>query len=177
MSKEKHIEEAEIVVDLSGGHLAAQAYRKRIKQLQAELAAEKKRPDASVQLRRMLQRAEKKLDEKGSPRKQLLIVRPHAIGKTAKLIKQLRPEVKIQESTCQAELATVKNKNKRLREIISKTAESFRQNNRSLTANQCNAWESIEKELAPKSTCICRSYFMRKHEHIPGCPALKEVKP
>lgn len=63
--------------------------------------------------------------------------------------------------------------NKRLREILSKTAESFRGNNRSLTANQCNAWESIEKELAPKSTCICRSYFMRKHEHISGCPALK----
>jgi len=37
MSEEKYIEEAEIVVDLSGGHLAAQAYRKRIKQLQAEL--------------------------------------------------------------------------------------------------------------------------------------------
>ncbi len=37
MSKEKHIEEAEIVVDLSGGRLAAQAYRKRIKQLQTEL--------------------------------------------------------------------------------------------------------------------------------------------
>ncbi len=37
VSKEKHIEEAEIVVDLSGGRLAAQAYRKRIKQLQADL--------------------------------------------------------------------------------------------------------------------------------------------
>ncbi len=32
-----NIEDADIVVDLSGGKLAAQEYRKRIKQLQAEL--------------------------------------------------------------------------------------------------------------------------------------------
>lgn len=76
----------------------------------------------------------------------------------------------------QADLTTANEENERLREILSKTAESFRQNNRSLTANQHNAWESIEKELAPKSTCVCKSYFMRTHEHIPGCPALKEVK-
>lgn len=37
-----HIEDADIVVDISGGRLAAQQYRDRIDQLQAELAAEKK---------------------------------------------------------------------------------------------------------------------------------------
>ena len=65
--------------------------------------------------------------------------------------------------------------NKRLRDLLNKTAEAFRGNNRELTANQCNAWEAIEKELGPKPSCICRSYFMRTHEHIPGCPALKEI--
>lgn len=46
MNEDKHIEEADIVIDLSGGRLAAQKYRERIADLQSQLAkaeAENKR--------------------------------------------------------------------------------------------------------------------------------------
>lgn len=43
MSKEKHIEDADIVVDLSGGRLAAQEYRKRIADLQSALTKSEER--------------------------------------------------------------------------------------------------------------------------------------
>ena len=53
MSKEKHIEEADVVIDLSGGRLAAQAYRKRINEIIAQLAtakAEIKRKNIAINI-------------------------------------------------------------------------------------------------------------------------------
>ena len=37
--------------------------------------------------------------------------------------------------------------NERLQEIIQQTIEAFRGNPRCLTANQCNAWQEIERYL------------------------------
>ena len=58
---------------------------KIIKQRQAELAA------AEEEIKRL------------RDGKQLLIVRPRAIGKMTAMIKLLRPEVHVQETTCQVE--------------------------------------------------------------------------
>ena len=64
-------------------------------------------------LERVLKETEQEL-----PQRQLLIVRPLGIGRMTEMIKQLRPEVDIQESTCQTQ-------HKQLRKILDKCHKGF----------------------------------------------------
>ncbi|GAI91956.1 unnamed protein product [marine sediment metagenome] len=50
--------------------------------------------------------------------KQLIIVRSRGIGKMIEWVKQLRPEVHIEESNCQKKLKNLQVENKRLRNEI-----------------------------------------------------------
>lgn len=87
-----------------------------------------------------LEQAEKKIEQidKGE---QLLLVRPRQMGKTTEMIKQLRPEVKIEESNCQKRLKGLEDCHDDLVTACKRLIEDLEliEQDESITACQCLA--------------------------------------